>query len=144
MPIRVNNCNPFTINTLIENYPIATGITVQRGDLLKITEVEGVSYVTTTINGDEAVDAIAIHSGSGGTTIPCYVLMYRATYDELSIYPHIVLCQFTNGELRRILISRQISKACSAISVHPCNLISRYTCDNLNTFGARTTSIENT
>lgn len=142
MPIRTNLVNTFKVNTIIESYPIANGVTVNRGDLLQFSEIEGTVYVTNVIDESKNIDAIAINTGIGNNSldIPCYILVYRNRYLNLADYPHIVLSQFTHDELYKVKISDHISASCTDISKCNCNLISKYSCDNLNTYGVRNIS----
>lgn len=137
MSIRDNLRDTFKVKAETETYVVADGITIGRGDLLHITELNGVEYITNVIGDDDTVDAIAIHTADAGESVECYVLVYRTKYRNLNNFPHIVLEQFTHEEIRKKKISANISASCNAISKVPCNLISRYSCDNLNTFGVR-------
>ena len=137
MSIRDNLRDTLKVKAETEEYTVANGITVGRGDLLHVVEVNGAEYITNVIGDDDTVDAIAIHTADAGESVECYVLVYRTKYRNLNNFPHIVLEQFTHEEIRKKKISANISASCNAISKVPCNLISRYSCDNLNTFGVR-------
>ena len=137
MSIRDNLRDTLKLKAETEEYVVAEGITVGRGDLLHIVEVDGAEYITNVIGDDDTVDAIAIHTADAGESVECYVLVYRTKYRNLNEFPHIVLEQFTHEEIRKKKIKGNISAACDSVSKIPCNLISRYTCDNLNTFGVR-------
>lgn len=137
MSIRDNLRDTFKVKAETEDYIVAEGITVGRGDLLHITTVDNTEYVTNVIGDDDTVDAIARHTADAGESVECYVLVYRTKYKNLNEFPHIILEQFTHEEIRKKKIKGNISAACDSVSKIPCNLISRYTCDNLNTFGVR-------
>lgn len=140
MPVRVNGIvSNFKVKANLENYPVLNGITIETGDLVKFVELDGQTCITNELASDDYVEGIARFGGGGDNVVPVYVLIYRARYRDL-VFPYVVLDQFTNDEIRTKLISHELSKQCSAFLLHNCAEISKYNCDNLNTYGVRSTT----
>lgn len=137
MAIKDNLKSNFNIHAEIESYLVADGVTVGRGDPLKIVTQNGTDCVTNVIENEESVDAVAINTGSSGDKIQCYIFIYREQYKNLVGLPYVLLSQFTYKELRRLHIQNHISTSSNSVGKIPCNVLSKYTCNNLNTYGVR-------
>lgn len=137
MPIRDNLTNTYKLQAETETYVVADGITIGRGQLIRVITVNGVEQVTNVIGDDDLVDGATLHAASAGETVECYVFVYRTKYKDLELYPYVVLEQFTYDELRKKKLKNYVSTATSAVVNTPCNVLDQYSCDNLDKYGVR-------
>lgn len=98
-----SNLTGFTINSAVIPYEIASGITIGRGDPIRLIETNGNFTITNNI-GDYPVDGVARTAGTAGETIPVHIFKYRNTWGDVKPYKYSQLKNFTYGDLTRLYL----------------------------------------
>lgn len=97
-----SNLTGFTVNAAVIPYKVASGVTVGRGDPIRLVEdsTEHVMKITNIIE-EYAVEGIARTAGESGDTIPCHIFKYYNTYGDMKPYTYGQFKIFTYDDLKR-------------------------------------------